>query len=625
MAKFTHILLFHLTLLLSFVLISPTTLLAQGGEPDKKAAKKDSSQIIKLSDNSSSSNSKFDYGETDILISDPLFDLDTIPETRELDIGGSELLEFEEKKTSTEPAPKAVKIIAPPPSHKSGKVYPEYESKEVKDESNYQSSIIKDNKLIEKIDKRSYNFAPDEVPEYTDEEYRTRLERLPTMIPMEYNRQVKAFIDMYVIHKRNQVKRMLAKTDIYFPTFEAALDRHDMPMELKFLPVIESALIPHARSKDGAVGLWQLTYGTGKMYGLEANSYIDERRDPVLATEAAVKHIKNLYKKYRDWYLVIAAYNCGEGTLNKAIKRAGGEKNYWLLSKYLPKETRSYVPLYIAATYVMNYYPEHNLFRHNPPYSFYSTDTVIVKSATDLKQVARFINMELQELQFLNPAIKRNIIPFSKKGYPIVLPTSKIGLFEVYMRNRKSVQLEIILERNPSKDLAQLPIDNPWNYEMDDYGTIRPKETVAPLIKGKVNVTYTIQQGDVLATVAELFDCSVENLMRWNDLKKLTSLEAGKTLKVWVPAEHEMVYRNIEMRNLKDDSEKKSSNGSTSKDAKKTEKATHVSYTVQDGDSLWIIASKFSGVSAEDIKFYNNLESNFLKSGMVIYIPIPAN
>lgn len=410
-------------------------------------------------------------------------------------------------------------------------------------------SFIRNKKLIEPEKTSLKSFALNQVPSYNDESYRLKLDILHSEIPLTYNESVKIFIDMYVKEKRDQVRRMLARTELYFPAIEAALDRHDLPMYLKYLPVMLSALTPHAKSSTGASGLWQLPYGTARLYGLESNDYIDERRDPALSSEVAAKHLKNLWNKYQNWHLTIAAFCGGEGTVNKAIRSSGGQKDYWAIAEYLPEETQAYVPLFIAAVYTMIYYPDHNMHQYNAPYNFYLTDTVTIRRGFDIQSVAKFVDMKAEELQFLNPAIKRDTIPPSRRGYPLVLPISKVGWAQSYERNLNAANEEIILDSNKK---IPLPADNAWAKPSNDYGVLPDKgvnvynKSTEPRRGGKyVALKYAIQRGDVLGTIAQKFDCTIEDLRQWNNIEDESRMQIGQELLIMVPKEHEKLYRNI--------------------------------------------------------------------------------
>ncbi len=266
-------------------------------------------------------------------------------------------------------------------------------------------------------------------PEYSKEEYMDRLYRMPCVMEMAYNDVVQQFIDRYSGRLRHSVSYMLGAANFYIPIFEEALEAYQLPLELKYLPVIESALNPKAVSRVGATGLWQFMLATGRQYGLQVNSLVDERRDPVKSSYAAARYLRDLYKIFGDWNLVIAAYNCGPGNINKAMHRAGSEnKDYWHIYPYLPRETRGYVPAFIAANYIMTYYSLHNIcpMRTKLPVK---TDTVVVSRNVHLEQVAGVVGISLEQLRSLNPMYRRDIVPGASQPSPIRLPMTEVGKF----------------------------------------------------------------------------------------------------------------------------------------------------------------------------------------------------
>ena len=265
-------------------------------------------------------------------------------------------------------------------------------------------------------------------PTYTKEEYINRLSRMPTVMEMVYNEVVQKFIDRYSGRLRHSISYMLGASNFYIPIFEEALEVYQLPLELKYLPIIESALNPKAVSRVGATGLWQFMIGTGKQYGLQVNSHVDERRDPVKSSYAAARYLRDLYKVYGDWNLVIAAYNCGPENINKAIHRAKGEKDYWRIYPYLPKETRGYVPAFIAANYIMTYYSQHNICPMSTRLPAKS-DTVMVSKNVHLEQVAEVVGINIDLLRSLNPMYRRDVIPGASEPLPLRLPQTEVGKF----------------------------------------------------------------------------------------------------------------------------------------------------------------------------------------------------
>ena len=267
------------------------------------------------------------------------------------------------------------------------------------------------------------DYAFDQIP---DSVIARRLASLHTVIPMTFNQEVRAHIRLYLNRMRNRLDVMLSLSEYYSPLFEEALSRYDVPEELKYLTIVESAMNPQATSRVGAAGLWQFMYTTGKNYGLEVNSIIDERRDAYKSSDAAAHYLHDLYRVFGDWHLAIAAYNCGPGNVNKAIARSGGKQNFWQIYPYLPRETRGYVPAFIAATYIMNYYPEHGLHPKRVVIPL-RTDTVMVERNMTFSHVSKYIGIDMEELRALNPQYRVDYIPGQNGSYPLCLPTNKMN------------------------------------------------------------------------------------------------------------------------------------------------------------------------------------------------------
>ena len=269
------------------------------------------------------------------------------------------------------------------------------------------------------------DYAFDQIP---DTVIAQRLYSLHTVIPMTFNSVVRDHIRMYLNRMRNRIDVMLTLSEYYQPLFEESLSRYDVPEELKYLTIVESAMNPQATSRVGAAGLWQFMYTTGKNYGLEVNSIVDERRDAYKSSDAAAHYLRDLYNVFGDWHLAIAAYNCGPGNVNKAIARSGGKHNFWQIYPYLPRETRGYVPAFIAATYIMNYYPEHGLHPKRATIPLH-TDTVMVEQDMLFCHVTKHLGVELEELRALNPQYRIDFIPGRNGSYPLCLPTDKVNDF----------------------------------------------------------------------------------------------------------------------------------------------------------------------------------------------------
>ena len=347
-------------------------------------------------------------------------------------------------------------------------------------------------------------------PQFSDSVYIDRLSRMPVIMEMPYNDIVRKFIDTYTGRLRSQVSFMLSACNFYMPIFEEALDAYNLPLELKYLPIIESALNPSAVSRAGASGLWQFMLSTGKLYGLESNSLVDERRDPIKATWAAARYLKDMYDIYKDWNLVIAAYNCGPGNINKAIRRANGKTDYWEIYNYLPRETRGYVPAFIAANYVMTYYCKHNIcpMETNIPQA---TDTVLVSRNLHFQQIADICHVPLDEIKSLNPQYKRDIVPGDSKPRALRLPTEAISTF---LDNQDTI----------------------YAHRSDElFKNRRIVASVNRQSKASNNgdlTYYRIRQGDTLGGIARKFGVSVRQLRRWNNLHN-NRIRAGRRLKIY--------------------------------------------------------------------------------------------
>jgi len=349
------------------------------------------------------------------------------------------------------------------------------------------------------------------IAELPDSIYKTRLQALPFVIEVPYNEVVRRYILRYVKHSPRQLATLQRKAEYYFPIFEDILARHELPYELCYLPVIESALNPHAHSHMGAAGLWQFMPATGKRYGLEVNSLVDERMDPIRSTEAACRFMKDLYKIFGDWNLVIAAYNCGPGNVNKAIHRAGGKRDFWSIYPFLPRETRGYLPIFIAASYAMNYAEVHGICPAEPLLTM-ASDTIVTTERQHLKQIADNLDIPLAELRRLNPQYPRDIIP-GGKAYALCLPIEKTGS---YIDNEQAILTyqanELIHNRRAEIELLHKTSVN-GGYSIN-------------------GVTYyKIKEGDTLGGIAKKFRVSVKQLKAWNGLKS-DIIRAGKTLKI---------------------------------------------------------------------------------------------
>lgn len=437
-----------------------------------------------------------------------------------------------------------------------------------------------------------YKYDYEYRPEYNDSILEARLAILDKATPLDldYNRYVKAFISLYVDRRRDVTARVLGLAELYYPLFEEKLDQFDIPLELKHLAVVESALNASARSRVGATGLWQFMYNTGRIYGLEVDSYIDERSDPYKSTIAACRYMRFLYGMYGDWNMVLAAYNSGPGNVNKAIRRSGGYHDYWKIREYLPRETRSYVPAFIAVNYVMNYATEHNIYPRTPDFVYTEIDTIHVCQETTFDQISHFTNVSTAELALLNPSLKRNFIPESEKCRAVYLPVSAIGLF---LANEDSLYQ--------------------YNKEVP--------QTVDGFVVEDIVSTYIVRRGDVLGVIAQRNGVRVSQLRAWNNIHGNNiypgqKIEIRKTVKTKASEADNALKETVAQSN-----EPAKSHGTKSDD----KSAVETYHTIQSGDTLWDIANKYPGVSVNDLKEANStLNFHHLKPGQKIKIP-PAS
>ncbi|MDR0421886.1 MAG: LysM peptidoglycan-binding domain-containing protein [Proteiniphilum sp.] len=419
---------------------------------------------------------------------------------------------------------------------------------------------------------------------FHDTVYFKRLYNLPSAMELSFNSVVKKYIEMYAVRKREQVSYMLALGDYYFPMFEQALDRHGLPLELKFLPVVESALNPVAVSRAGAVGLWQFMLRTGKGYGLEVNSLVDERRDPHKSTDAAARYLKDLYAIYGDWSLVIAAYNCGPGNVNKAIARSGGKRDFWEIYYRLPRETRGHVPAFIAANYIMNFYADHNICPvHSSSFSSVALDTVHVNEKIHLEQIACVLDIPVNELRRLNPQYRRDVIPGGHREHALVLPTEKMYAF---------------IDRN----------DDIVNYERGRYfAHSRAADNFSggsgsSLSGNAGNVYYRVKAGDNLSSIAKKNGTTVARIKSWNGLSS-NKLSIGKQLVVGkTEAADPQVSRKQQPVQVAANSPEEET------------RTINQYYRVRKGDTLGDIARK-NGIRVAQLQSWNGLKSSRIDIG----------
>ncbi len=491
---------------------------------------------------------------------------------------------------------------------------------------------------IESFSKSYFDFPLGFIPEYSDSVYKSRFEELDRMSPIdfEYNSSVKTYIDLYGRNRRDLTERIMGLAELYFPYFEEQLDKYNLPLELKYITVIESALNPVARSPAGATGIWQFMYGTGRLYDLEVNSYVDDRADVIKSTVAACRHFVDLYNIYEDWLLAIAAYNSGAGNVNRAIRRSGGAKDFWSIRGFLPRETRNYVPAFMAVTYVMEYSHYHNLYPSPPPFTDLNVDTLHINQKLSLRNVSEILEIPLDHLRYLNPSFRKNIIPASENNtYILRIPQEYTGKF---VTNKEKIH----------------------NYKTPE--EIRQDELNARMEETTVHV---VRQGEVLGSIARRYGCSVREIQRWNNLRgtlirpgqrlvvrapkpantnivtdnNVHVVRSGESLNIiadrynvttsdliiWnnlpgttiYPGQHIIVRPSDDIAAHNIDSEKQ-----IKKDKTKGEYQTFIYYRVQEGDTLMDITEMHPGVTVKQIRELNNLSGEVLRPGKKLKIAV---
>lgn len=433
---------------------------------------------------------------------------------------------------------------------------------------------------IDTIALNVYNYNKYEVPTFTDEVYAERIRTLAkaTTMPLVFNQKVKAYINLYADRKRMQSSRMLGLSYVYFPMFEEMLAKYNLPLELKYLAMVESALNPTAGSHAGAKGLWQFMSATAKDYGLKINTLIDERYDPVRETEAACRFLKALYSRYNDWFLVLAAYNSGPGTVNRAIVRSGGAHDYWAISRYLPEETQNYVPAFIAVNYVMTFASAHNIYPLNPGLLMSGTDTVHVHDYVTFDQISQCVGVPKNDIEFFNPQYTKKIIPGTPEThYALRLPIKYNLLF---------TQLE----------------DSIYSYAK--HQEVKKKAYQEEVVRinnsgggGTTTIKHTVKKGENLGSIAKKYGVTVSNLKKWNKLRS-DVVRPGQKLTIH-----------------------KGSGGSKSVSGSKSASSggTVKTHTVKRGETLSSIARKY-GCTVNDLKKWNNLRSTNVKAGQKLKI-----
>jgi membrane-bound lytic murein transglycosylase D len=419
------------------------------------------------------------------------------------------------------------------------------------------------------------------IENFSTEELKERIAYLDSQTPFnfEYNPSLEKIIKHYLKNRQQTLANLMGKAKYYFPMFEEHLAKYNIPMELKYLAIVESALRADATSRVGAKGLWQFMYGTGREYDLKVSSYVDERSDPIKATEAACRYLTKLYGIFNDWDLALAAYNSGPGNVNKAIRRAGGQKNYWNIRHYLPRETAGYLPAFYATYYIFEYADEHQLYAKNEVLNTFETDTVVVKRQITFEQVNEVLGTDMDLLTFLNPQYKLKIIPVIKdRNYTLTLPKFISGSFV-----SNEAQIYAYAEEEDSKREKPLP----KYFEAND------------------RIRYRVKSGDYLGKIANRYGVSVSSIKRWNGLKS-NNLRVGQRLTIYP-------RRPVAAAS--------STPKTTTKAKKEAPKGAYSTYVVQKGDSLWLISQKYPKVSVAQLQEWNNIWSTkSLKPGTKLKI-----
>jgi membrane-bound lytic murein transglycosylase D len=473
----------------------------------------------------------------------------------------------------------------------------------------------------------AFGYSSEAVPSFSAEVVASRMAVLDRNTPFDlvYNNTVQGFIDLYAARRRDISKKVLGMSELYFPMFEECLAKYGIPLEMKYLAIVESALNPVAISRAGAGGLWQFMVGTGKMYGLDVSSYQDERFDPYKSTDAACRYLKSLYKTFGDWQLALAAYNSGPGNVNKAIRRSGGKRDFWSIKPFLPKETQGYVPAFIAVNYVMGYASEYNIYPTKPLITFYETDTIAVSKRVDFQSLSKIVDMPSEDIAFLNGTYKLKEVPENGRKHYLILPVNKIGLF---MANEDLIYAQSEIRRVEP--------------ELTASASVAPEGQPGKIVWETTWKSHKVRKGESLGSISDKYNVSLADLRKWNKIKN-SRIIPGQTLKVQAQVK-KVIYEEkqapVAVEKTEGDVAQSSESGeeenyqqSSETPAKQIEKEKKSSletkavgpvkykyYTIQKGDTLTKIANE-KGVTVNDIKHLNKgLKENKLAVGQKIKI-----
>lgn len=445
--------------------------------------------------------------------------------------------------------------------------------------------------------------SPRTVVNISDEEYEKRVADLSGEIKMEFNALVKSHVKAHVTRRRTSTELVVGRSMVYFPIFEETFRRHNMPTDLKYLAIVESTLNPRAVSPVGATGLWQFMKPTGKQYGLRIDSQVDERRDPHAATDAAARYLSDLYNRYGDWNMAIAAYNCGPGRVNDAVK-ASGKTDYWEAAAFMPKETRNYVPAFIGVAYAMNYYHLHNIYPEHPEYDLQIIDKIRVFDKISFSRISQITGITEEAISFMNPAFNQNYVPSNREGYIVSLPLTVMAEFRAAVPNT-----------------APVVFGSPALLTYEEQVTAAP----AVITKASAPVTYQYEQtekiykvkkGDNLGKIANQNNCSVSDLKEWNNIKG-SLLQIGQQLVI----KEKNIVDGYSSKGLDDDNQPTTTSKSLGSPAVETKTQNVRLHKVERGESLWSIANK-NNLKLQDILDANNMKANQkIEPGMQLVLP----
>lgn len=475
------------------------------------------------------------------------------------------------------------------------------------------------------------NYATTDDADTPDSEIIARLKAMPTAIEMPFNQIVRSYIDRYTRQGRPQVAALLGLSTYYMPIFEQALEAEGLPLELKYLPVIESGLDPNAVSRHGATGLWQFLIGTAQGLGMEVNTLVDERRDPYTSSEKAASYLKDLHNAYGDWSLAIAAYNCGPGTVNKALRRAGGDPkklDFWSIYQYLPAETRGYVPMFIAANYVMNYYPRHNISPVLPTKPLV-TDTIGVTERVHFDQISHVLDIPVEELRMLNPQFRRDVVPATAdRPYFIVLPSQQALAYIMSEEAIKNYEAEKYSRREIAEPMlaqdSQPAADDTGASDLDEVRSAAAQRT------GGHTITHKVLAGETLSSIAAKYDVTEADIKVWNRLRRnavrtgqqlrITTTVAGEGRELASATQTAAAETRTETAKASGNSSKSSGSSSKSQAAASQPKV----HNIRSGETLSSIAAKY-GVSIAEIKKANGMTGDALRAGKTLKIPAKSS